>query len=106
MQMKSIRACGMTGNNEVIDMSRKKKDAKLLNIKLNREIHEQIERFCEESGMTKTTATERFSHSSSRSISSVQRRNDEFLSDIMCQTNERLTDISRSLSNRRNLCIN
>lgn len=40
-------------------MSRTKKDAKLLNIKLDREIHEQLERFCEESGMTKTRATEK-----------------------------------------------
>lgn len=40
-------------------MSRTKKDAKLLNIKLNCEIHEQLEMFCGESGMTKTTATEK-----------------------------------------------
>lgn len=40
-------------------MSRGKKDAKLLNIKLEREIHDQLEQFCEESGMTKTMATEK-----------------------------------------------
>ena len=40
-------------------MSRTKKDAKLLNIKLDREIHEQLELFCEETGMTKTIATEK-----------------------------------------------
>lgn len=40
-------------------MSREKKDAKLLNIKLEREIHDQLEQFCEESGMTKTMATEK-----------------------------------------------
>ena len=40
-------------------MSRAKKDAKLLNIKLDRGIHDQLEKFCEESGMTKTTATEK-----------------------------------------------
>ena len=40
-------------------MSREKKDAKLLNIKLDRSIHEKLERFCEESGMTKTKATEK-----------------------------------------------
>lgn len=40
-------------------MSRAKKDAKLLNIKLDREVHEQLEQFCDESGMTKTTATEK-----------------------------------------------
>lgn len=40
-------------------MSREKKDAKLLNIKLNRAIHERLEQFCDESGMTKTMATEK-----------------------------------------------
>lgn len=40
-------------------MSRAKKDAKLLNIKLDREVHDQLELFCDESGMTKTTATEK-----------------------------------------------
>lgn len=40
-------------------MSREKKDAKILNIKLNREIHEQLEAFCGESGMTKTVAVEK-----------------------------------------------
>lgn len=40
-------------------MPRQKKDAKILNIKLDRKIHEQLEQFCEESGMTKTIATEK-----------------------------------------------
>ena len=40
-------------------MSRTKKDAKILNIKLDREIHEQLEEFCDESGMTKTIAVEK-----------------------------------------------
>ena len=40
-------------------MSRTKKDAKILNIKLDREIHEQLETFCDESGMTKTIAVEK-----------------------------------------------
>lgn len=40
-------------------MSRTKKDAKTLNIKLDREIHEQLEQFCDESGMTKTIAVEK-----------------------------------------------
>lgn len=40
-------------------MSREKKDAKLLNIKLDRIVHEQLEQFCNESGMTKTMATEK-----------------------------------------------
>lgn len=40
-------------------MSREKKDAKLLNIKLASEVHDQLEKFCEESGMTKTMATQK-----------------------------------------------
>lgn len=40
-------------------MSRTKKDAKILNIKLDREIHELLEQFCDESGMTKTIAVEK-----------------------------------------------
>lgn len=40
-------------------MPRQKKDAKILNIKLDRKIHEQLEQFCEEPGMTKTIATEK-----------------------------------------------
>ena len=40
-------------------MPREKKDAKLLNIKLASDIHDQLEQFCEESGMTKTMATEK-----------------------------------------------
>ena len=40
-------------------MARTKKDAKILNIKLDREIHEQLEKVCEESGLTKTIAVER-----------------------------------------------
>ena len=32
-------------------MPRQKKDAKILNIKLAREISDQLEQFCEESGM-------------------------------------------------------
>ena len=40
-------------------MAQIKKDAKLLNIKLDRTVHEQLEQFCNESGMTKTMATEK-----------------------------------------------
>ena len=40
-------------------MSRPKKDAKNLNIKLDREIYDRLEQFCDETGMTKTTATEK-----------------------------------------------
>ena len=35
-------------------MPRQKKDAKILNIKLAKEISDQLEQFCEESGMPKT----------------------------------------------------
>ena len=40
-------------------MPRPKKDARNLNIKLDREIFEKLERFCEESGQSKTVAVER-----------------------------------------------
>ena len=40
-------------------MSRVKKDARFLNMKLDREIYDLLEKFCEETGMTKTTATEK-----------------------------------------------
>lgn len=49
----------MIQQSEDNDMSRTKKDAKILNIKLDREIHEQLEQFCDESGMTKTIAVEK-----------------------------------------------
>ena len=32
---------------------------KLLNIKMDRSVHEQLEQFCEENGITKTAATEK-----------------------------------------------
>ena len=40
-------------------MPRQKKDAKILNIKLAREISDQLEQFCEESGISKTVPTEK-----------------------------------------------
>ena len=40
-------------------MPRQKKDAKILNIKLAKEISDQLEQSCEESGMSKTIATEK-----------------------------------------------
>lgn len=40
-------------------MPRQKKDAKILNIKLAKEISDQLEQFYEESGMPKTIATEK-----------------------------------------------
>ena len=38
-------------------MPRQKKDAKILNIKLAKEISDQLEQFCEESGKSKNVAT-------------------------------------------------
>ena len=40
-------------------MPRPKKDAKILNIKLATPISEQLEKFCAETGMSKTIATEK-----------------------------------------------
>ena len=40
-------------------MPRHKKDEKILNIKLAKEISDQLEQFCEESGISKTVATEK-----------------------------------------------
>ena len=37
-------------------MAREKKDAKLLSMRLDRDIHEKLEMFCNETGMTKTAA--------------------------------------------------
>ena len=41
-------------------MGRTKKEAKILNIKLSKPINDKLERFCEESGQSKTVAVERF----------------------------------------------
>lgn len=40
-------------------MPRAKKEAKILNIKLSAPISVQLEKFCDETGMTKTMATEK-----------------------------------------------
>lgn len=40
-------------------MAREKKDAKLLSMRLDRNIHERLEFFCAETGMTKTMAIEK-----------------------------------------------
>lgn len=40
-------------------MPRPKKEAKILNMRLSLPISEQLEKFCEESGMSKTTAVEK-----------------------------------------------
>lgn len=50
-------------------MPRQKKDAKILNIKLAREISNQLEQFCEESGISKTVATEKKYRNILRNIS-------------------------------------
>ena len=39
-------------------MPRKKKDARYLNIKLSSDIYEQLDKFCAETGINKTVATE------------------------------------------------
>ena len=41
------------------DMPRAKKDAKVLNVKLATPVYDQLEEFCEESGMSKTVAAEK-----------------------------------------------
>lgn len=50
-------------------MPRQKKDAKILNIKLAREISNQLEQFCEESGISKTVATEKIYRNILRNVS-------------------------------------
>lgn len=40
-------------------MSRPKKDAKYLNVYIERKTHEELEEFCKKSGQSKTVATER-----------------------------------------------
>ena len=40
-------------------MPREKKDAKILNVKLATPVYERLEVFCDESGMSKTTAAEK-----------------------------------------------
>ena len=40
-------------------MARIKKETKNLNIKIDKEIYEQLETFCEETGRTKTTSVEK-----------------------------------------------
>lgn len=40
-------------------MPRQKKDAKIINVKLDRAIHDRLDQFCEETGMTRTVALER-----------------------------------------------
>lgn len=56
-------------------MPRQKKDAKILNIKLAREISNQLEQFCEESGISKTVATEKIYRNILRNISADRKKN-------------------------------
>lgn len=43
-------------------MSRTKKDAKMLNIKLAKDVSDELEAFCDETGVTKTVAVEKILH--------------------------------------------
>ena len=43
-------------------MSRTKKDAKMLNVKLAKDVSDELEKFCEETGITKTIAVEKILH--------------------------------------------
>lgn len=40
-------------------MAKQNKDWKALNIKLDRNVYEQLEKYCEETGLSKTVAVER-----------------------------------------------
>ena len=59
-------------------MPRQKKDAKILNIKLAKEISDQLEQFCEESGMSKTVATEKIYRNILRNISADWKKSAHF----------------------------
>ena len=59
-------------------MPRQKKDAKILNIKLAKEISDQLEQFCEESGISKTVATKKFYRSILRNISADRKKSAHF----------------------------
>ncbi len=59
-------------------MPRQKKDAKILNIKLAREISNQLEQFCEESGISKTVATEKIYRNILRNISVDRKKSAHF----------------------------
>lgn len=59
-------------------MPRQKKDAKILNIKLAKEISDQLEQFCEESGISKTVATEKIYRNILRNISADRKKSTHF----------------------------
>lgn len=42
-----------------MNMKKQNKDWKALNIKLDRTVYEQLEKYCEETGLSKTVAVER-----------------------------------------------
>lgn len=44
---------------EVTTMPKPKKDWKALNIKIQSEVYEELEKYCEETGLSKTVAVER-----------------------------------------------
>lgn len=44
---------------EVTTMPKPKKNWKALNIKIQSEVYEQLEKYCEETGLSKTVAVER-----------------------------------------------
>lgn len=59
-------------------MPRQKKDAKILNIKLAKEISDQLEQFYEESGTSKTVATEKNYRNILRNISADWKKSAHF----------------------------
>lgn len=59
-------------------MPRQKKDAKILNIKLAKEISDQLEQFCEESGYLKLLLQKKFYRSILRNISADRKKSAHF----------------------------
>lgn len=59
-------------------MPRQKKDAKILNIKLAKEISDQLEQFCEESGISKLLLQKKLYRSILRNISADRKKSAHF----------------------------
>ncbi len=60
--MADATVSGKSTSNQQIrrrNMPREKKDARYLNIKLSSYIYDQLDRFCKETGLNKTVATEK-----------------------------------------------
>lgn len=60
--MADATVSGKSTSNQQIrrrNMPREKKDARYLNIKLSSYIYDQLDRFCKETGLNKTAATEK-----------------------------------------------